>query len=353
MTGDKALGLMLRWLLRCERDDQRLVDSARLPDRAGPLEELLASGRDSDTRHPRVTNSAAADGPTFDGPNAGIKQSALDQFFRSGSRLLGSQAGTPSPRGRFVALVARRFPCTIAGLVYCFWSDPRRASLWEIEVKKLLNWSIATVATTLAIVISAEFLDRPIARLCYRVFGHLMVARQFAGTPSFFGPLEIVVLSVFLFRRIVLYPLTYADAVIALCETSLIMTKLLLAPSKFVFGRTWPLYADPSYLIDGSYGFNFFRSGPAFEAFPSGHTAAVCALAAVLWMTYPRFRLLYAAGATTVAIALIAGDFHFLSDVLGGGFLGVSVALLILVALGFEEKRFREPLRIEIFGAII
>ena len=39
-----------------------------------------------------------------------------------------------------------------------------------------------------------------------------------------------------------------------------------------------------------------------------------------------------------MAIALIAGDFHFLGDVLGGGFLGVSVALFILAALGFEEK---------------
>ena len=104
-----------------------------------------------------------------------------------------------------------------------------------------MNWSIAAVATTLAIIISAEFLDRPIARLCYRVFGHLMVVRQFAETPSFFGPLEIVVLSIFLFRRIVLCPLEYAVAVIALCEASLLATKLLLLPSKFAFGRTWPL----------------------------------------------------------------------------------------------------------------
>lgn len=203
---------------------------------------------------------------------------------------------------------------------------------------KLRNWIIAAVTTTLAIVISAEFLDRPIAWLSYRFFGHLMIVVEFAGTPSFFGPLEVVVLSIFLFRRIVFCPIAYADAVIALCETSLLITKLLLFPSKFLFGRTWPLYAQPSYLIDGSYGFNFLRSGPAFGAFPSGHTAAVCALAAVLWMTYPRFRLLYAAGAISMAIALVAGDFHFLSDVLGGGFLGVSVASLILVAFRFEDK---------------
>jgi membrane-associated phospholipid phosphatase len=239
------------------------------------------------------------------------------------------------------------YHCRI-GLLLLVRSSPNEFN----EVNKLRNWSIAAVATALAIVISAEFLDRPIARLSYRFFGHLMFARQFAGTPSLFGPLEIVVLSIFLFRRIVLYPLADADAVIALCEASLLITKLLLVPSKFVFGRTWPLYGHPSYLIDGSYGFNFFRAGPAFDAFPSGHTAAVCALAAVLWMTYPRLRLVYLAGAAAMAIALVAGDFHFLSDVLGGGFFGVSVAFLVLGAWNFGKKRFRELPRSEIFGRL-
>ena len=59
-----------------------------------------------------------------------------------------------------------------------------------------------------------------------------------------------------------LYPLEYADAVIALCESSLLATKLLLLPSKFAFGRTWPLYGHPSYLTDGSYGFNFSQLAP-------------------------------------------------------------------------------------------
>ena len=52
-------------------------------------------------------------------------------------------------------------------------------------MKKLRNWSIAAVATTLVIVFSVEFLDRPIAPFCYRFFGHFMFAGQFAGTPSF------------------------------------------------------------------------------------------------------------------------------------------------------------------------
>lgn len=35
---------------------------------------------------------------------------------------------------------------------------------------------------------------------------------------------------------------------------------------------------------------------------------------------YPRFKLLYAAGVTAIAVAVVAGDSHFLSDVVAGGF---------------------------------
>lgn len=95
-----------------------------------------------------------------------------------------------------------------------------------------------------------------------------------------------------------------------------------------------PLVSD-----HGAYGFNFFTSGSQFEAFPSGHTASICALGCVLWMTYPRFGPLYAAAAAGMAITLVAGDFHFLSDVLAGGFLGISVALLILAAWQFGKRK--------------
>ena len=56
-------------------------------------------------------------------------------------------------------------------------------------------------------------------------------------------------------------------------------------------------------------------------------------------MTYPRFGPLYAAAAAGMAITLVAGDFHFLSDVLAGGFLGISVALLILAAWQFGKRK--------------
>jgi len=104
-----------------------------------------------------------------------------------------------------------------------------------IQLNRVLTWGLAALTTILAVLISVNFLDRPLAKFCYRIFGHLMIVREFAGTPSFFGPLQILVLLIFSFRRIALYPLAYPDAVLVLCEASLLGTKLLLSPMKFAF----------------------------------------------------------------------------------------------------------------------
>ena len=57
---------------------------------------------------------------------------------------------------------------------------------------------------------------------------------------------------------------------------------------KLAFGRTWPetwVRDNPSLIRDGVYGFNPFHGGPGFAAFPSGHTAAICAVMSVLWLS--------------------------------------------------------------------
>jgi membrane-associated phospholipid phosphatase len=211
--------------------------------------------------------------------------------------------------------------------------------IWRCRLNATQTWFVSTVTTAIVVVASVDFLDGPIARFFYLAFGHLMIVQRFSGTPSFFGPLEVLVLTIFLMRRIAFYPLGYADAVLTLCEASLLTTRLLLAPMKFIFGRTWPLHGHPSLLIDGAYGFNFFTAGQDFHAFPSGHVASLSTLAGVLWSTYPRFRRLYAAGVAAMSMALVAGDFHFLSDVLAGVFLGITAALSILAAWDYGKRK--------------
>jgi len=57
-------------------------------------------------------------------------------------------------------------------------------------------------------------------------------------------------------------------------------------------------------------------------------SVAVCAVLSVLWICYPRFRVLYALCMIAVAIALVAANFHFLGDVIAGAFLGISTGWL-------------------------
>lgn len=57
---------------------------------------------------------------------------------------------------------------------------------------------------------------------------------------------------------------------------------------------------------------------------------------AVLWAYYPRWRALFAAIVAVVAVGLIGADYHFLSDIIAGGFVGVSAGWI--VSEGFRQR---------------
>jgi membrane-associated phospholipid phosphatase len=52
---------------------------------------------------------------------------------------------------------------------------------------------------------------------------------------------------------------------------------------------------------------------------------------AVFWICYPRYRLLYAAIVAAVAIGLMGANYHFLSDIIAGGFLGASTGWITVL----------------------
>ena len=51
----------------------------------------------------------------------------------------------------------------------------------------------------------------------------------------------------------------------------------------------------------------------------------------VLWQCYRRWRALYALAVALVVIGLIGSDFHFLSDIVAGGFIGASTGWLAVL----------------------
>jgi membrane-associated phospholipid phosphatase len=75
----------------------------------------------------------------------------------------------------------------------------------------------------------------------------------------------------------------------------------------------------------GDISFHWFRGGGEYSGFPSGHMAVFTTLAVACWLFFPKYRATCLAAIAGLGIALIATDYHFLSDVIAGGYLGLVV----------------------------
>lgn len=99
---------------------------------------------------------------------------------------------------------------------------------------------------------------------------------------------------------------------------------------KWLFGRT----ETHLWLINPSlYGFQWFSSIKGFEGFPSGHMLVFTPLFLALWQFYPRYYLCYAAAWLGLALALLITEYHFLSDVVAGAYLGILLYLAVVARL--------------------
>ncbi len=107
---------------------------------------------------------------------------------------------------------------------------------------------------------------------------------------------------------------------------------------KYVFGRinTREWLNAPQ-----EYGFHWFNGGERNSGFPSGHMAVFTALIAVLWRLHPRYRPAYLTLLFLLGLALIATNYHFVSDVIAGTYLGLLVETCACWVVGCDS-RFRE-----------
>jgi membrane-associated phospholipid phosphatase len=197
------------------------------------------------------------------------------------------------------------------------------------------RWGIAFAVTALAVAVSYEWFDRPIAYFAHaRLRSDDPLFVQFTLIPDWFAPLAVLAFVVLGLRVLAGWPLSRPGAVVLLCALSLVIASSIKNQLKVVFGRTWPetwVHDNPSLIRDGVYGFNPLHGGAGYASFPSGHTTAVLAVMSVLWICYPRFRFLYALVAGLVVVGLIGADYHFLSDCIAGAFLGASTGWIVVV----------------------
>ncbi len=187
----------------------------------------------------------------------------------------------------------------------------------------------ALAATALAYV----FADQPLARLA---FAHFHNARQpFVLMTRIVDFLDLFALAGLIWalqiswRGAAIGPASEKILRLSLAVLAALGAKELL---KLAFGRTWPetfTCGNPSFIGDGTFGFFPFHGGAGWAAFPSGHETVAAAFAAALWVLAPRLRPLAPLLALLVGIGLLGADYHWLSDILAGALLGVSIGLLV------------------------
>ena len=198
----------------------------------------------------------------------------------------------------------------------------------------LRRWVLALLLVALAVAISYFWLDRPIA-----LFVHDQLPRnsRVLLEPITYIPNPLIWAATIVFlalgvRGLTGRTLSKMQTAIVLCSVSLMIAETLKNVLKFVFGRTWPetwVQNNPSFIHGGIYGFNLFHGGEAYQSFPSGHMTAICALASVLWIYYPRLRSICLIVTLAVLVSLVGTNFHFLSDTIAGAFVGTSTGLMV------------------------
>jgi membrane-associated phospholipid phosphatase len=187
------------------------------------------------------------------------------------------------------------------------------------------------LCTTAAFVtVSCEWFDRPIALLIYDIFGGRRLSTELPDRilkiPLATAIVFVICGSVAIMGRRFLK----RETAVAMCAVSTLATIIIKDQLKFAFGRTWPDTWRPgivSFVRDNVYGFHFFQSGKSFESFPSGHAAAAAAVLSVVWILFPKLRVICGIGVVGVDIGLVALNLHFLSDVVAGSFVGISTGL--------------------------
>ncbi len=189
-------------------------------------------------------------------------------------------------------------------------------------------WFFSFVFVSIAIAICYFFVDRPLALFVHTAIGNHVSFVRLSHIPDPLIPLSVVVFISLGFWRLLGKKLSKVQATALVCSISVVMAEATKNQLKFIFGRTWPetwVANNPSFIHGGVYGFNLLHGGVGYASFPSGHMAVTGAIISVLWLSYPKLRLAYGLLAVLVAVGLVGANYHFVSDIIAGAFVGASI----------------------------
>jgi membrane-associated phospholipid phosphatase len=204
----------------------------------------------------------------------------------------------------------------------------------------------AAASCAVLVIVSVWLIDRPVAtwvhehlgdsrfawlRMSYE--GHLLPIGPFslmAGPAEALRPLALTVLVLMALAVAAGWRPKRRGRVVLALSLSITVALAMNQAAKVVFGRTWPESwrgDNPSWIRDGVFSFYPFHGGGGWGSFPSGHTTVITTVATLLWFVWPELRVLWAALVAMVVTGLIGANYHFVSDIIGGFYLGLAIGI--------------------------
>jgi membrane-associated phospholipid phosphatase len=184
-------------------------------------------------------------------------------------------------------------------------------------------WLLALVACAAAVALSFAEVDVTVAQRFWRVGRHLSYLNTAFGAAVILTLESAVILVLILARLTRGHISRFAETLAIACLASICAYGINDQVLKPFFG-----VQAPAVVLDGArHSFNFL-AGFGNNSFPSGHMVLAGAFAGVFMRLYRASIRPLAALLLLAAALLVVGDWHFISDVIAGAFIGVSAGML-------------------------
>jgi membrane-associated phospholipid phosphatase len=198
----------------------------------------------------------------------------------------------------------------------------------------------SSAAVLLLIVLSYFFLDIPVSFYCKGLNKSIV---DFFGIVTEFGISTWYLaasFALFLFYRFFQRRPVYAHRALFLFS-SIAFSGIIANIIKVIIGR----YRPEMFFEKGLYGinffnFSFFNFSHGLTSFPSGHTATTFSLAWALSLFFPRTRIPFLCFAVMVGASRVIITSHYLSDALGGAYVGIMSVLVLKEIIGSLDRKY-------------